>query len=120
MGWSVGFDTNWYRDVGYGVPATCDQPGCGERIDRGLGYVCGGQPFGGEHGCGLYFCEAHGGGERCERCYDDADPFDPTPDVEEWIRHKLTDESWAPWRAEHPEQVAEMTRTLTESTGAAR
>lgn len=23
MGWSIGFDSNWNRDVGYGVPATC-------------------------------------------------------------------------------------------------
>ena len=30
-----------------------------EQIDRGLGFVCGGQPFGGEYGCGLYFCGEH-------------------------------------------------------------
>ena len=44
MGWAVGFDNNWNRDIGYGVPAICDFPGCGEEIDRGLGYVCGGGP----------------------------------------------------------------------------
>lgn len=40
MSWAVGYDTNWHRDIGYGVPAECDHPECTERIDRGLGYVC--------------------------------------------------------------------------------
>jgi hypothetical protein len=35
--------------------------------------------------------------------YDDAwerrEPFEPKPDTPEWINHKLTDESWAKWRA---------------------
>jgi hypothetical protein len=104
MGWAVGYDTSWHRDIGYGVPATCDYPDCGKRIDRGLGYVCGGQPFGGEHGCGLYFCDAHMVmGEHqfiCARCIDSQPPFEPTPDVEEWTHHKATDPSWAKWRAE--------------------
>ena len=59
MGWSLGWDQRWNRDVGYGVPAYCDHPDCNEEIDRGLSYVCGGEPFGGEDGCGLYFCEKH-------------------------------------------------------------
>lgn len=42
MGWAIGYDTTWGRDIGYGVPATCDYPSCTEAIDRGLGYVCGG------------------------------------------------------------------------------
>lgn len=62
MSWAVGYDAKWHRDIGYGVPATCDYPGCAAEIDRGLGYVCAGEPYGGEHGCGLYFCDAHGGG----------------------------------------------------------
>src|SRR5690606_23075125 len=53
MGWAVGYDSNWNRDIGYGVPTTCDHPGCNEKIDRGLSYVCGDEPYGGEHGCGL-------------------------------------------------------------------
>ena len=119
MGWSIGYDTNWKRDIGYGVPATCDHPGCGAEIDRGLSYVCGGQPYGGEWGCGLYFCEKHlnlfvGGGREkrptqlCSRCDHKTpkSPFTPTPDHPDWIRHKLTDESWATWRAENPELVA--------------
>ena len=31
MGWSIGFDSKWNRDIGYGVPATCDYP----RLRRG-------------------------------------------------------------------------------------
>lgn len=121
------------RDCGYGVPAWCDHPDCTEEIDRGLAYVCGSEPAGGEHGCGLYFCEAHrfmaevvGANPRiereyvelCERCYleelphpDDWNPqlFTPKPDHPEWIAWKLTDESWAEWRAQNPERVAAMT-----------
>lgn len=108
MGWAVGYDTNWNRDVGYGVPASCDQPDCAEKIDRGLGYVCGSEPYGGEHGCGLYFCGEHltrgGGDERhayvCERCAAGEPPFEPKPDLQEWTDWKMTDESWAAWRAE--------------------
>lgn len=104
MGWSVGFDPTWQRDVGYGVPAFCDQPGCEAEIDRGLGYVCGGQPFGGEHGCGLHFCGEHlllgGPDQQCLRCADDETPFDPKPDHPTWTAHKMTDESWQSWRDE--------------------
>lgn len=102
MGWSIGFDTKWNRDIGYGVPATCDHPGCGAQIDRGLSYVCGGDPYGGEHGCGLYFCGRHLSGcpQVCDRCEAGADPYVPTADVAEWTHHKQTDPSWAQWRAE--------------------
>lgn len=107
MGWSVGEFKG--RDIGYGVPAICDHPGCGASIDRGLSYVCGGEPYGGEHGCGLFFCyehRRHAGARRdnaplCSRCYSGRQPFEPTPDTPEWVKHKLTDESWAMWRAEH-------------------
>lgn len=54
MGWSIGYDKKWKRDVGYGVPTTCDHHDCNEEIDRGLSYVCGGDIYGGERGCGLY------------------------------------------------------------------
>ncbi len=122
MSWAVGYDRNWRRDIGYGVPAKCDHPDCDTDIDRGLAYVCGGEPYGGEHGCGLYFCADHKTFvepsddvlcEVCERCaqrhehpdVDEPDLFEAKPDVPEWINWKLTDESWAPWRAEHPEEV---------------
>lgn len=112
MGWSIGYDGNWKRDIGYGVPATCDHPGCNAEIDRGLAYVCGGEPYGGDEGCGLYFCgkhlHYHEGAQKCARCCDNDTPFDAKPDTAEWINHKLTDESWAQWRAEHPDEVAAM------------
>jgi hypothetical protein len=59
MGWSYGHDGRWNRDIGYGVPAICDHPDCNEEIDRGLSYVCGSEPYGGDDGCGLYFCSSH-------------------------------------------------------------
>lgn len=111
MGWSIGYDSNWDRDIGYGVPATCDHPGCTEEIDRGLSYVCGGEPYGGEHGCGLYFCGEHlymASPQRCDRCIAGEEPYKPKPDVLEWISWKLTDESWQQWRDENPEKVAQM------------
>jgi hypothetical protein len=128
MGWSVGFDSNWNRDIGYGVPAACDQPACGEAIDRGLGCVCGGDPYGGEHGCGLFFCGKHllmgDPRQQCERCAAGQPPFEPTPDTAEWLDWKLTDESWAQWRSEHPAEVkaarealAKVASTFTEQEG---
>lgn len=110
MGWAIGFHNG--RDIGYGVPAICDHPGCCAEIDRGLGYVCGGEPYGGDTGCGLFFCGDHlvysgkrastGQVERhphCARCRNRQPPFNPKPDVEEWIQHKETHPSWAKWRA---------------------
>lgn len=117
MGWSVGYDTKWNRDIGYGVPAYCDHPGCMAEIDRGLGYVCGGEPYGGEHGCGLYVCSdhyEHAGDRRdnarlCRACRYGKDWYTPTPDHPDWIKHKLTDESWQQWRDENPAEVASLT-----------
>jgi hypothetical protein len=107
MSWAVGYDTTWDRDIGYGVPAVCDEPGCTAAIDRGLGYVCGGEPYGGESGCGLYFCMKHGGGvDNCGHVFKDDPTYEPSADTAEWLNWKLTDESWAQWRAENPELVA--------------
>jgi hypothetical protein len=111
MGWSIGYDEKWKRDVGYGVPAYCDQPGCMEKIDRGLAYVCGGEPYGGEQGCGLYFCEWHlvyslsHDAYLCRRCAAGKEPFAPAPDHPDWIHHKATDPSWQQWRDENPEAI---------------
>lgn len=110
MGWSLGFDSRWERDIGYGVPAVCDHPNCNEEIDRGLAYVCGGDPYGGEEGCGLYFCYAHllmsvKAPQQCDRCAEGDEPYKSKPDVQQWIDYKLTDESWADWRNENPEFV---------------
>lgn len=108
MSWAIGYDTDWRRDIGYGVPSVCDHPGCNEEIDRGLGYVCGGEPYGGDDGCGLFFCgkHLHGGYQLCARCTRDRDPFTPKADTTEWLTHKLTDESWQAWREQNPSDVA--------------
>jgi hypothetical protein len=114
MGWELGFDTNWNRDIGYGVPAYCDHPKCNVEIDRGLGHVCGnGELYGGDRGCGLYFCAEHGGEFLCPRCRDYKPPYKhPKADHPEWIQHKLTDESWAEWRKENPKEVARLQSEL--------
>lgn len=110
MSWAIGYDERWKRDIGYGVPAWCDHPDCNEEIDRGLSYVCGSEPYGGERGCGLYFCEEHRRpstkGSLCERCYPRIKkPFCAKPDRPEWIEHKRTDPSWAQWREEQAKHV---------------
>ncbi len=103
MSWAIGFDSHWQRDIGYGVPAYCDHPKCHAEIDRGLGCVCGGQPYGGEKGCGLYFCGEHlwSPGQLCNRCWRrKRPPYQPKPEHPRWLHHKETDPSWAEWRAE--------------------
>lgn len=114
MGWSIGFDSAWQRDIGYGVPALCDHPACSEAIDRGLWYVCGGEPYGGERGCGLYFCGRHQVGEhqRCERCVRGEGPFPAKADLPRWSRHKLRDASWKAWRAQNRQEVANLREAL--------
>jgi hypothetical protein len=115
MGWSIGYDTNWERDIGYGVPAVCDHPDCNNEIDRGLYYVCGGEPFGGEEGCGLFFCDEHMFAtlpQKCNRCKEKAEPFIPKPDVAEWIEWKLTDDSWEDWRNDNPNEVKILKLTI--------
>lgn len=115
MGWSIGYDDKWERDIGYGVPAVCDHPDCNEEIDRGLSYVCGGEPYGGEYGCGLFFCVEHlsySADEEdtnvypcCDRCHAGEHAFNPKPDVKHWIEWKLTHDSWSEWRKTNPEEV---------------
>lgn len=119
MGWSIGFDDNWQRDIGYGVPATCDHPGCDKEIHRGLDYVCGGEPHGGDEGCGLFFCEQHlfvgvdgKTNQVCERCADGDEPFDAKPDAVEWERWKLSHKSWRQWREKNPSIVEAMKRRV--------
>lgn len=126
MGWAVGYDSNWKRDIGYGVPSICDHPGCNRKIDRGLAYVCcGSEPYGGEDGCGLYFCGEHRAHYRkgkkwtkamCERCAAGKEPFEPKPDTKPWLRHKMKDPTWKQWRDENPDEVAAIRQALTKST----
>ena len=112
MGYGVYFREG--RWSGYGVPAVCDHPDCTEKIDRGMGYLCGEEPSP-EKGCGLAFCSSHlwiGGGDddpqMCDRCCDDEPPYSPKPDAQEWVDHMLTDDSWEQWRDENPAQVTAM------------
>lgn len=118
MGWSIGYDGNWKRDIGYGVPAICDHPGCKNAIDRGLSYVCADYtPHGGERGCGLFFCNEHQHNTEkhsnlCIRCLRGNKPFTPKPDVKEWIEWKLTDASWRKWRDENLEEAERLSAEL--------
>lgn len=107
MSWAVGRDERWQRDIGYGVPAFCDHPKCHAKIDRGLSHVCAyEEPYGGDKGCGLYFCYKHGAGAQCPRCARYKPPYKhPKPDHPDWVRHKLFDDSWAQWRDENPAEV---------------
>jgi hypothetical protein len=112
MGWAVGQNSNG-RWVGYGVPATCDHPGCGASIDRGLGFACDGNDadldgeWPHEDGCGRYFCGKHGAGGTCARCAAGEEPFPETPDTLEWAAHVTADDSWAQWREDHPGWAAQ-------------
>jgi hypothetical protein len=142
MGWALGFVDG--RDVGYGVPAWCELPGCNKKIDRGISFSCGGIP-GNEYGCGLFFCEDHlrytpldpedteHEGETvpvCDPCAyrlkhpdDDwktwPDAYPEKPDHPEWLKWKLTDDSWQEWRKENPDKVKEMESRVYEQSNAA-
>lgn len=122
MSWAVGEDLKRRRHIGYGVPATCDFPDCGVRIDRGLSYACGGGVVSDVENCGLFFCPDHlnhliGDDDSdefrysCERCANNAEPFDPSPDVAEWASHVLSDPSWQEWRDQYPDWATAM-RTI--------
>lgn len=118
MGWAVGYDSNYKRDVGYGIPSYCDHPDCDEVIDRGLAYVCGGEPYGGEEGegCGLFFCVGHqvGSPQSCERCRDGKEPFSPSPDHPYWVFYKLLHGSWEEWRSQNTKEVYKLEGIMEE------
>lgn len=117
MGWSLGFDSNWNRDIGYGVPAYCDKPGCMVEIDRGLSFVCGGEPYGGEKGCGLYFCAKHlNMFSQCPRCRNYKLPYRKiSREHPDWIKHKLKHYSWAKWRKTNPTEVKRLKALLVKN-----
>lgn len=59
MGWGdCGTDSKG-RPIGYYFEAECDEPGCPNRIDRGLSFACGGMHGETEYGCEKYFCSQH-------------------------------------------------------------
>lgn len=103
MTWAIGWDSNYQRWKGYGVPCVCEHPGCSVEIHRGLAHVCA--------GCSMYFCDAHGADCYCKRCEEtlldddlepikDAqiDPYPCKPELEKWLQHLETDASWEEWR----------------------
>ncbi len=107
MGWSIGWDSDYQRFKGYGVPCLCEHPECSAKIDRGMSYLC--------KGCEMAFCGNHLVAQFCERCLDreglesdaedidahpDAKPFPLKPEHPEWLTHIRTDESWTEWREE--------------------
>ncbi len=108
MSWSVGYDHDWKRDIGYAVTAFCDHPDCSEVIDRGLANVCcEQQPYGGENGCGLYFCDKHRSGSgKCSQCAEFNEVFEMKADHPDWIAWKLVHESWEKWRSENMKWMA--------------
>lgn len=125
MGYAVGdqiTSDGSIRHIGYGVPATCNHPGCGASIDRGMAPACHGPgaddvdpaevDFLPGEGCGMYFRGQHGAEGTCERCAKHLAPFDPTPDSLEWATHVLTDDSWEQWRREEPAWAERMRQIL--------
>lgn len=68
MGWAFCGTNRNGVEIGYGVEAVCDEPGCTTVIDRGLGYLCG-DMHDDERTCAKYYCSHHRvGHQRCERC----------------------------------------------------
>jgi hypothetical protein len=120
VSWAIGYDSHWERDIGYGVPAFCDHPDCVNEIDRGLAYVCGGEPYGGDRGCGLYFCGNHLSADAtykqvCNRCLRHRPAYKRiAAEHPRWLYHKLTDESWQAWRDEHTNDVTTLALALLE------
>ena len=118
MYWAIGYDENWNRDIGFDVPAICDHPECITAINRGIPHVCGGEPYGGDSGCGLYFCEKHLEKKSldtdeppvplCTQCCSDLAPFTPKSDTEEWTNYKQTSNYWAGWRTYHQSKSGSM------------
>ncbi len=107
MGYAV-YEDRWNpgRWAGYAVPAECDWPGCEVRINRGMGYQCETHidpATDGEEdteGCYMYFCSDH--------LYEDhPDTIEPKDDSVEWKWWLLVAPSWAEWRNENPDTVAE-------------
>lgn len=59
MGWEFCGKRRNGDDIGYGVPAKCEHPGCSKEIDRGIAHACGGTHGDTEISCDKYFCAEH-------------------------------------------------------------
>lgn len=131
MGYAVYRDpSNPGRWAGYAVPAECDWPDCTERIYRGMDARCeyhanyrytdatGNEVGPGgdwekeeqvdDEGCYLHFCEEHLYNE------DAHENIQPKGDSPEWKWWLIVAPSWAQWRIENPETVAEYRKAIKE------
>lgn len=70
MSWAYCGTNRHGQEIGYGVSAQCDEPGCDSEIDRGLAYLCGAMHDDGES-CNRYFCSQHlvGGAYPSQLCF---------------------------------------------------
>ena len=84
MGWANCGEDSKGRPIGYAHRATCDQPGCKAKIDRGLSYACGGMHGELDWSCEKYFCPTHLSASLlvdgdvqsvCADCYDEAKKY---------------------------------------------
>lgn len=114
MGWFIGWDSDYLRWKGYGVPAYCEQPACKRVVDRGIGFLC--------QRCEMTFCGDHKAAGFCERCIDveeaesdaqemqgkeGAQPFPLKPEHPHWLSHLRRDRTWAKWRAD-PQNMSQL------------
>lgn len=92
MSWAYGKDDSG-REIGYSVPDVCNEVSCDRKIDRGLGYRCGGVTnLHTGFGCGNFFCGNHlhlwCPDQLCPKCYaefekENPNYGEPTPSKEE-------------------------------------
>lgn len=96
MGWAHCGQDSQGRDIGYGVEAVCDHPGCTTKIDRGLSYVCGDMHGEDEWSCEKYFCTEHRTGLITE----------PSSDQHGRVHYiNVCKPCEAIWRKENPEEA---------------
>lgn len=125
------YEDRWNGDrwAGYAVPAECDMPDCHESIDRGMGYQCQTHDYYqyldengkivtseddweeeelvDDEGCYLYFCEEHLYNWKAH------ENVTPKGDSVEWMWWLIVAPSWAQWRIENPDKVAEYRAAIT-------
>jgi hypothetical protein len=110
----MGYQVYWSngRWQGYGVPAYCDHKGCGNEIDRGLGY----QHPNDDDGMtpSVFVCAGH------QDTPIDQIPVDYKREHPEWLSHILTDDSWMKWRSENKGIVEEYKLLLSDNNDYAK
>jgi len=108
MGWAVGTGgTSGHRIWRAGLMRS---PAMQQGNRSRLSHVCGMINTDGEdRGCGLHSVLTTCLDSRSSDSFVNAathaqTPFARKPDLAEWSNHKLTDQSWAQWRAENPDR----------------